>query len=209
MISVLDDASVDLDAVHRAVSPVIGIALMIVIVVLLVSTIAGSLLAFGDSLEAPEIESTAEAHPWDDDPLLGPEDPIAGATDVRYRVYFEIKDSDMAGDSLNEVRIFVDTGDDMFSDTDQSNLETFEVETVDGTEKEISDDVSGWETSQGGSELLIKLQGEGHKEPSVGDTIVIIFDGVNNPVDPGTYDVEIELNGDGDMQKGTLEIVEG
>jgi len=209
MIPGFDDASVNLVAAYRAVSPVIGTVLMIVIVVLLASVITGTLLTFDETLEEPEPESIGGQHPWDKDPLLGPEDATAGATDVRYRVYFEITDSDMEGDSLNDVRIFVDTGDDMFSETDQSDLETFEVETVDGTEKEISGDVNDWKTDQGGSELLIGLQGDAYEKPSVGDTIVIVFDGVDNPADPGTYDVEVELNGDGDMQGGTLEIVEG
>lgn len=181
---------------------------MIVIVVLLSSVIAGVLLTF-DDLEEPELEGERGEHPWSEDSLLGPEDLTAGATDVRYRVYFEIVDPEMEGDSLNEVEIFVYTDDDMFSGTDRPDLETFEVETDDGIEKEISDDVDSWEVGEGGSELVIGLEGDGHEEPSVGDVIVIVFDGVDNPADPGTYDVDVELNGDEDEQRGELEIVEG
>lgn len=195
------------DAARRAVSPVVGVALMIVLVVLLASIVAGLLLTF-DDLEAPEFEDEQD-HPWSDDTILGPENPTAGATDVRYRVYFEIADPDMDGDALDQVRVYVDTGDDMFSGTGESDLDTFEVETVDGTEMEIDDDVDGWEIDEGGSELVIELDGSGHENPSVGDVIVVVFGGVDNPDDPGTYDVAVELNGDEDEQDGELEIVEG
>lgn len=200
------DLHIDPDTIRRATSPIIGVVLMIVVVVLLSSVIAGVLLTV-DDLEEPRYEDEEE-NPWSDDSLLGPEDPTAGATDVRYRVYFEIEDTDMEGDSLNDVRVFVDTGDDMFSGTDRSDLETFEVEMVDGTETEISDDVTDWETDQGGSELNIELAGDEYEDPSVGDVIVVVFGGVDNPDDPGTYDVEVELNGDEDLQDAELAIVE-
>jgi hypothetical protein len=206
----------DADGVHRAVSPVVGVAL-------LASVLAGSLVALDDSLESPgygdgpdDDESGGDEqdaddpvqNPWSGNPLLGPEDPTAGATDVRYRVYFEIADQNMVGDSLNEVRISVTTGDDMFSGTDATDLETFTVETTDGTEKEISDDVNSWQTGNDGSELVIGLQGNGHVDPSIGDVIVIVFGGVDNPEAPGIYDVTAELNGGEDGQAGELEIVE-
>jgi len=204
----MDVSGPEVAELRRAVSPVVGVALMVVLVVVLSSAMAGLVLTYTDAPETPSFEEEVQDSPWDDDPLLGPEDATAGATDIRYRVYFEITDTNMEGDSLNGVRIFVNTTDDMFSGTSQDDLETLEVEKTDGTELDIKSDVDGWSTSNDGSQLDIGLSGSEYPNPSVGDTIIIIFDGVDNPADPGTYDVEVELNGDEDLQEGELEIVE-
>lgn len=189
----------------------IGVAMMIVLVVLLASTISGFLLTFDDSLNAPELEGEESSEdldgPWSDDPLLGPEDPTAAATDVRYRVYFEIEDTNMEGETLSDVKINVTTDDDMFSGTNQSNLETFRVETEDGTEIDVIDDVDDW-ASEDETKLEMEVGGDEYQNASLGDTIIIVFDGVDNPPDPGTYDVEVTLNEGGDVQEGELEIVE-
>lgn len=189
----------------------IGVAMTIVLVVLLASTISGFLLTFDDSLNAPELEGEDSGEgldgPWSDDPLLGPEDPTAAATDVRYRVYFEIEDTNMEGETLSDVKINVTTDDDMFSGTNQSNLETFRVETEDGTEIDVIDDVDDW-ASEDETKLEMEVGGDEYQNSSVGDTIIIVFDGVDNPPDPGTYDVEVTLNEGGDVQEGELEIVE-
>lgn len=188
----------------RAISPVVGVALMIVITVLLSASIAGALFAFSGELEEPNLEAPAE-NPWADDPLFGPEDPTAGATDVRYRVYFEIEDDD--ADELADIRISVTTGDDMFGEPEQLELETLLIEAPDGSETSIRGDFEAFEIDEGGSELDIELDGN-EDEPQEGDAIVAVLDGIDNPTVSGTYDVEVEINGD-EQKQGELEIIEG
>lgn len=193
----------------RAISPVVGVALMIVITVLLSASIAGALFAFSGELEEPNLEAPAE-NPWADDPLFGPEDPTAGATDVRYRVYFEIEDEDIEGDSLNEIDITVEVGGDMFEDIEQSDIETFDVERAGDSDLDVLGDINDVDTDSDDdeSELEIELEGDGYTEPSTEDVIVVIIGGVDNPSTAGTYDLQVELNEDEDEQEGELEIVE-
>lgn len=190
---------------------------MLVIVILLASVMAGMFISFGGQLEEPDFgqneSNSTSLNPWDDkDALLAPEDPVAGAEDVRYRVIFEIQDSNMNGDSLNEVTVRVNgVSEGMFSGVTKSDIETFEVEKTDGTVLDISGDVeddSNWSLQEGGSELEMTLTGSGYPNPSTGDEITIIFDGVDNPNDPGTYDISVKLNQGVDDQSGTLEIIE-
>ena len=195
--------------VRRAVAPVVGVALMLVLVIMLASMMSGLLFAFDDELEEPELRDGV--NPWgNSDALLTPEDPTAGAEDVRYRVLFEIQDSDMAGDSLNEVRVTVDgVNEGMFTGVSKDDIETFRVEKTDGTVLNIKDDVeddSNWSIQEGGSEVEMTLSGSGYPNPSTGDVITIIFDGVDNPSDPDTYSISVVLNQDEDEQSGTLEI---
>lgn len=186
---------------------------MIVIVLLLASMFAGLVLSLGDRLQEPELRENGSLNPWDEgESLLAPENPTAGAENVRYRVLFEIQDTNVEGDSLNEVRITVDgVSESMFSGVRDEDIETFEVEKTDGTVLDISTDVedeSNWSFQEGGSEVEITLTGSGYTNPSTGDVITIIFDGVDNPNDPGTYDVSVTLNQGEDEDSGTLEIVE-
>jgi hypothetical protein len=193
---------------------------MVIIVVMLASVMTGMVLTFGDELEEPELTNStnsAEAlNPWDDeDALLAPEDPAAGAEDVRYRVIFQIQssDSDIEGDSLNELRVEVSGVDEsMFSGVAESDVETFEVEKTDGTVLDIQNDVEtedNWALQEGGSELEMTLGGSAYTNPEVGDVITVIFGNVDNPSDPGTYDITVTLNQDEADASGTLEIVEG
>lgn len=206
--------------VRRAISSVVGVTLMVIIVVMLASVMTGMVLTFGDELEEPELTNStnsAEAlNPWDDEEaLLAPEDPAAGAEDVRYRVIFQIQssDSDIEGDSLNELRVEVSGVDEsMFSGVAESDVETFEVEKTDGTVLDIQNDVEtedNWALQEGGSELEMTLGGSAYTNPEVGDVITVIFGNVDNPSDPGTYDITVTLNQDEADASGTLEIVEG
>ncbi len=198
--------------VGRAISAVVGVSLMVVVVVLLASTIAGFVLTFDEELQDPEFgadRQTDELNPWSDgDALFAPRDPVAGTEDVRYRVRIEIKDSNMEGDSLNEVGVAVTTGDDMFGGTAQADIERFEVDKTDGTTADIESDVNGWVVQDGGGELQIQLSGSEYTDPSVGDVITVVFGGVDNPSDPDTYDVTVTLNEGEDVQDGSLEIIE-
>lgn len=212
-----------LSDVRRAISSVVGVTLILVIVVLLASVTAGIFLTYSDELEEPdflengsESNSSAPLNPWsEEDALLAPEDPTAGAEDVRYRIVFDIQesDSDIEGDSLNELQVSVDgVGEDMFSGVTKSDIEQFEVNRTDGSVINIEDDIQSgdnWDIQEGGSEIEIVLDGDTYENPSVGDEIVVIFGSVDNPNAPGTYDITVTLNQDPAEQSGTLEIIEG
>jgi FlaG/FlaF family flagellin (archaellin) len=197
--------------VKRALSSVIGVALILVIVMLLASVVAGLVFQFDDKLQEPDFSE--EVNPWSDQSaLLAPEDPTAGAEDIRYRVIFEINDSNMAGDSLNEVKISVDgVNESMFSGVGDEDIGQFEVEKTNGTVFDITNDVqdeSNWAFAKGDSEVEMVLGGSGFTNPNVGDVITIIFGGVDNPNAPGTYDISVTLNQGVDDQSGTLEIID-
>lgn len=200
----------------RAVSPVIGTVLMIVLTILLASVVSAGLLSSGGRLDEPElgtVTATASGTPWIGDlsGLIQPADDTAGATDVRYRVNFTIADgSDTIGNSLNSVELRTkDSSPDMFSATSQSSLERAYVDTDgDGdAEQDISDDVDGWDVSNGGSSVKIDFGGE--YDAQADHSIVIVFEGVNNPSTAGTYTLEAQTSGDGNWQQGTIEIFEG
>lgn len=206
-----------MSSVRRAISTVIGVALMIVIVVLLASTMAAMVTTFGDGLEEPGFTDGSPSepiNPWDnEDALLAPEDPVAGAENVRYRIIFEIRssDSDIEGDSLNELQVSVNgVSESMFSGVVKSDIDKFEVEKTDGTVLDIQGDVESddnWAFQDGGSTLEMTLSGSGYTNPAVGDVITVVFGDVDNPSDPGTYDITVTLNQDGADESGNLEIV--
>ena len=218
-----------LSQMRRALSSVIGVSLMIVIVVLLASVMAGLVLTYGNELERPEMtdsgpvttDSGSEAtgsrlNPWDnEEALLAPENPTAGAEDVRYRVIFEIQEqkggdsNDAVGNSLNDVLVSVDDVDRrMFSGVTKSDVEKFEVERENGdTEKYLYDveDEENWSIDNDNNELKMTLSG--NYDIQAGDVITIIIDSIDNPAEPGTYDIAVELNDGEDTESGTLEIV--
>lgn len=203
---------------RRGISAVVGVVLLVAIVIALAATVAGLALSIAEPPEepafGPQVEGS-EANPFgDSDALVVAEDPTAGAEDVRYRIRFEIADSDMEGDSLNELGLSVtepsddDGVESMFSGVDRKDIETFELDRVDGGTENISGDVEGsdnWESGDG--ELEMTLGGDTYTNPSVGDVITVVFGGVDNPTEPGTYEVEVTLNQDEDTQDGTLEIL--
>ncbi len=180
------------------------------------ATVAGLTLSIAEPPEEPAFgtDDGSQSNPFgDSDALVAAEDPTAGAEDVRYRIRFEIADSDMEGDSLNELKLSVteppsvDGVDSMFSGVVRGDIETFEVDREGGGTESISGDVQSsdnWAFVDG--EVEMTLDGN-YTNPSVGDVITVIFGGVDNPTEPATYEVEVTLNQDEDTQDGTLEIV--
>lgn len=195
--------------VYRAISPVVGVALMVVVVVMLAATTAGFALTFEENLEEPDI-GTPEAtdgsvNAWSNDDLLAPENATAGAEDVRYKVVFEVDANDSVSENseyLSNIDVVVDTGDDMFTGVGDADFERLE---VNGDELEASTEDISWSADGGGSELNIEFS-DIEYDPEEGDKVVLVFGGVDNPEDPGTYAVDVELNGD-DSRAAELEIV--
>lgn len=212
-----DDSRDDADSeAGRAVSPVIGTVLMVVLTVLLASVVSAGLFSTSQELEEPDIDApteTVSANPWIGDlgGLVQLSDDTAGATDVSYRVNFTIAEgSDTIGNSLNSVKLQTkNTSPDMFSDTSQSSVIDAYVDTDgDGEpDQDLADDVNGWSTSNGGS--TVKIEFSGGYTAQASHSIIITFDGVDNPDNTGTYTLEAQTSGDGNWQQGTIEIVAG
>lgn len=200
----------------RAVSPTIGVLLMVVLTVVLASVFASGVLTVDGNLEEKtdqfeETVETASANPWSGESgdLVRISDNRAGATDVRYRINFKIKPgSDTDGNSLNSIKLKVITGSpDMFSGTGEANLEQVAVDYgSDGSiDDQITGDVDGWTVQDGGSTLKIGFSGSAYTANET-DSVIATFDGVDNPESPGTYDVEAQTSGDGNWHSGTITI---
>lgn len=201
---------------RRAISPVIGVVLMVVLTVMLASVFAAGFLTFDANLEQKSDQfenevATASANPWSGESgdLVQISDSGAGASDVRYRINFTIRPgSNTIGNSLNSVKLDVTTGSpDMFSGTGQANLDRIVIDNgSDGTvDRDITSDVNGWTVENGGSTLKIELQGA--YTASADDSVIAVFDGVDNPTSPGTYDLQAQTSGDGNLHSGTITIV--
>lgn len=188
-------------AADRSVSPVIGVVLMVVITIVLASVVAVAVMSFEGQLNEPDWGDRHE-NPWAQDPLLGPEDPRAGAEDVRYRVYLDFED-DTPNEVLNHVNVSVDAeGEDLFSGIETADVETFQIIRDNGSTVELEgvDSLDGSET-----EVRMSNPGRSFEDFEENDALEIIFGGVDNPVEPGTYDVTVDLT-PGGSQEGELEI---
>lgn len=208
----------------RAISPVIGVILLTVITILLASVIASGILSLGMGLNDKEDQfdesldktavSTLTGNPWSgsQDELVQLSDTQAGAVDVSVRTNFTIQDgSDTIGNSLNSVYLEVTSSPapDMFSNTSRSDLVKVVVdENSDGTvDQEITHDVDGWQVENGGSALKIGFSGAAYT-PNANDSIIVVFEGVENPDTAGTYDLRAETSGDGNWHHGTITITD-
>lgn len=208
-----------MDEKRRGLSPVVGVALMIVVVLLLSATIASGMLQFGTDLGEKEPQydravgtaATVAGNPWSGEQgdLVRLSNTRAGATDVTYRVNFTIEPgSDTIGNSLNSVYLEVTTGSpDVFSATSQPDLDRVVVdENSDGSiDLDITHDVDGWQVKNGGTALKIGFTGAAYT-PSERDSIIVVFEGAKNPDSPGTYDLRAETSGDGNWHYGTISI---
>ena len=199
-------------------SPVVGVVLMVALTLVLASLFAAGVTSFGSGLDEKEDQfdeavSTASGNPWTGErgDLIRPANDRAGATDVTYRVNFTIEPgSNTIGNSLNS--IYLDVNDsqspDMFSNTERSDVVKVVVDHgSDGTVDEtITGDINGWQVSNGGTTLKIEFSGSAYT-PQADDSIVAVFDGVDNPASAGTYDLRAQTSGDGNWHSGTITIV--
>jgi flagellin-like protein len=207
---------------RRAISPVLGVLLMVALTLVLASVFASGALTAGEGLGEKRDQfdetvartpvSTATGNPWAGDrgDLIRPANTQAGATDVEYRVNFTIEPgSDTIGNSLNSVYIEVTTGSPpMFANTAREDLQRVVVdEGSDGTvDQVITGDVNGWTVQNGGTALKIEFTGAAYT-PQADDSIVVEFDGVDNPDTAGSYDLRAQTSGDGNWHTGTISIV--
>lgn len=201
----------------RGVSPVLGVLLMVVLTILLASVFATGILTYDNELNESvkqfeqKAVTTMPANPWTGSrgDLVRPANDQAGATDVTYRINFTIKaGSDTVGNSLNSVYLEVTTGSpDMFSNTGQSKLDRVVIdENSDGSgDLDVTHDVDGWQVKNGGTAMQIEFSGSAYTA-SPNDSIIVVFEGADNPTSAGEYDLRAETSGDGNWHSGTITI---
>lgn len=205
------------DGEERAVSPAVGTLLVIGLTLLMVSAATASLVVFDDSLDDRLSDfNDLDAVLNDDTPWIGSPSGLvqqsnneAGATDVRYRIqYFHDPAEGATAESLKKVKLQVTTGSpDMFSNTSEAKLEYVIIdEDGDGKpERFLTSDVNGWEAGDGGTEMDIAFTGSYTIQP--GETITIVFGGVDNPTTPGVYQLEAKTNAASNWKTGTITII--
>ncbi len=193
---------------NRAISPVVGIALLLSILLILVAVISVGLVGFGNKLSAEPFErvvadesDSAEAKPpykYDDN--ITAVDTGAGTT-TEHVVTLNIT-GDTIGNSLNQVTIDYTNGQTDISDTAAGNnlsaLRTIGIDTDrDGAiNKDAMGDVeqNDFNAENDGAKLVIELSGNYNLNEN--DKLVIIYGKVANPSSIGVYTADINLNGD-------------
>lgn len=189
---------------------------MVALTLMLASVFAVGTSTFGEGLNDAESSfdevTTVSANPWSGSrgDLVRVSNTKAGATDVTYRVNFTIESgSDTIGNSLDSVYLEVTTGSpDMFSNTSQSDVVKVAIdEDSDGSiDQDITSGVDGWSVLNGGTALEIETS-TGYSA-SADDSVIVIFEGVDNPQTAGSYDLRAQTSGDGNWHYGTITITE-
>jgi hypothetical protein len=97
----------------------------------------------------------------------------------------------------------------MFSNTEQADLKQVGVDedSTGSIDKEITADVDGWQVQNGGTALDIGFSGSAYTA-SEKDSIIVIFEGVDNPTSSGRYNIRAETSGDGNWHYGTIRITD-
>jgi flagellin-like protein len=205
---------------ERAISPVVGVALMVVVTLLLASMFAVgavNMADFGMEREmvgdltddsAAETGDAADTHASD---LIWAVDDGASATTTHVVNYTIASDSDTAGNSLNSITIAYASGSADVSGVDErSDVVLAGVDgDRDGTiEADATSNVEccppgdGVIVSDGGNTLRVEFSGNYNLE--AGDALVVKYESATNP-SAGDYGVTVTVNGDVD-DTGTLEI---
>lgn len=201
----------------RAVSPVVGIALLLGILVLLVGVVSIGFVGFGHELSAGPFDRAVEddpvsaeaATPYSYGDNITAVDDAAGAT-TRHVVTLNVT-GNAVGNSLNQVTVDYRGGHTDVSDTaagdDLTHLVAIGIDTDgDGRlDEDAMADVepADFEAQNSGSKLVVELSG--NHDLNADDQLVLVYEAVQNPSSSGTYDVDINLNGDR-VYDGTLSI---
>lgn len=203
---------------NRAVSPLVGVLLLVVLTLLISSVISYQLTELGGGLESKRAQyedsvATLSGNPWSGEKgdVFRVSNNEAGATNVKYRVNFTIEPgSPVVGENLGHLYIEVTTGTpDMFSNSELDDLITagVDVDSDGSIDYDLSSDIAGWEVKNGGSGLKIDSDDTDYVA-SEGDSIIMVFEGVDNPDSPGEYELRAETNGKGNWHNGTITIIE-
>ena len=189
----------------RAISPVVGAVLMIVLTLLLATTIAVGLSADLPTSTASDI---ASGDLGNDDPLQSElvvaEDRTAGVDGVVHSTVVGVDDAD--GQEWTELTVDYPKDPVDLDTTQHDEIRTVGVDTdADGDLERTfeADDVSGVNTNDDDSVLTVTLD-TGY-ELQEGDRIHLRYEGANNPDAAGEYDVRVRIN-DAGWTEGTLSI---
>jgi len=205
------------DGGNRAISPVVGVVLLLGILLMLVTVVSVGLAGFGDELSAEPFErvvtdesDSAEAiPPYEYDDNITAVDTEAGAS-TKHVVTLNIT-GDTVGNSLNHVTVDYTSGETDISGTaagsNLSELYTIGIDTDnDGNiDKNAMDDVEqdDFNAENDGAKLVIELSG--NYNLNANDVLVITYGEVQNPSSTGVYTADVDLNGDR-VYDGTVSI---
>lgn len=202
---------------RRAISPVVGVALAVVITLLLASMFAVGAMEMAEfGMEREEVRDLTGA---DGDAsgdgyrseLVWARDGSPGATTNHVVNYTIASDSDTAGNSLNSVEIrYPDGTVDVSGVDERSEIVTVGIdEDRDGAiEVDATADVEccppgdGVIISDGGNTIRVELSGNHDLE--AGDALIVEYEAVENPT-VGDYGVTVDVNGDV-TDSGTLDV---
>ena len=191
----------------RAISPVVGAVLMIVLTLLLASTIV---VGLSTDLPTSTAADVASGDLGDDDSLqddlVVAEEPTVGADGVVHSTVLVVDDAD--GETWDELTVDYPKEPVELDTTSHDEILTIGVDTdADGDLEETfdADDVSGVNTNDDNSILTVTFD-TGY-ELQDGDRVHLRYEGANNPDTAGEYDVSVRLNGAA-WTDGTLTIEE-
>jgi hypothetical protein len=192
----------------RGISPIVGIAMLIGLLMLMVAVLSVGLVGFGSELSFDPFDEvvTANSESADGGPSYTYGDNITSADDeagttTRHIVTLNVT-GNAVGNSLNQVTIDYMSGQTNVSDTaagsDIAHLLVVGLDTDDDGEIDVDtrDDVeqNDFSVENSGSKLVIELTG--NYNLNADDKLVIVYEEVINPSSSGTYNVDINLNGD-------------
>lgn len=190
----------------RAVSPVVGAVLMVVLTVLLAGTFTFAIHLDTNEDLADDVASGDLGSGDDDDGLqdglVVAENDTAGASDIVHATDIEVDEA--AGTTLESITIEYPKDDVDLSTQQHEDVIEIGVDTDGDGEYEHTfdeNDVAGVNTNNDNSELTISF--DTGFTLSEGDRVTVRYEGADNPDDAGEYDVTVTLN-DVQTETGTL-----
>lgn len=196
------------DSGDRAISPVVGTVLMVVITILLASTLT-FVVQFDTNDEIAEDvaegdlgTATEEGVSLQND-LVVAENTTPGASGVVHSTVLEVDEA--AGTTLDELIVDYPKEEVDLSTTQHEDVLTIGIDTdADGSFERTfdADDVSGVGTNDDDSRLTVTFD-TGYTL-SAGDRVTLRYDGADNPESAGEYNVTVTLNDPDQTEDGTL-----
>lgn len=196
------------DSAERAISPVVGTVLMVVITILLASTLT-FVVQFDTNDEMAEdvaegdLGTSTEAAESLQSDLVVAENTTPGASDVVHSTVVEVDEA--AGTELDELIVEYPQEEVDLSTSQHEDVLTIGVDTdSDGADEQSfdSDDISGIGTNNDNSRLTVTLD-TGYTL-SEGDRVTLRYEGADNPDSAGEYNVTVRLNDPEQTNEGTL-----
>jgi hypothetical protein len=199
----------------RALTPTVGIAVLLSIVV-----VAGALLAVAtttsvqgefDDAERAAGQQTVSGNQWSGSigDLIRLSNSRAGASNVRARINFTIEaKSNVIGREFNSLTIHIQGGKSMLRETELASLQSVKVDAdADGsTEQELTASATDWTVNRNGQAVTIDF--DSTYNPGQDDSVILVFNDVTNPEAAGSYGVRARANGKGKWHHGSIRITQ-